>query len=132
MRYSAALNPLSELVRFDAQGHCRLRDDVLRHVDFGCLSGRDGQCGGGGEASRREGVYQYVADDALTDEHYRNHREPAAQATLARRASAELVRSAGRARPSSSCSAIASHANHSLSIRLLFFATFSEAVHYAG
>ena len=36
----------------------------------GLLFGRDGQCGGGGEASRREGVHQYVADDALTDEHY--------------------------------------------------------------
>src|SRR5688500_4549128 len=30
-----------------------------------------------------------VADDALTDEHYRNHREPAAQAALARRAGVE-------------------------------------------
>src|SRR5262249_43006835 len=40
-----------------------------------------------------------VTDDALTDEHYRNHREPAAQAALARRPGAELVRSAtGRAR----------------------------------
>ena len=52
------------------------------------LSSRDGQCGGGGEASRREGFHQYVADDGLTDEHYRNHREPAAQAALARRAGA--------------------------------------------
>jgi hypothetical protein len=43
----------------------------------------------GGEASWREGVHQYVADDALTDEHYRNHREPAAQAALARRTGAE-------------------------------------------
>ena len=81
---------------------------VLRHVGFGCLSGRDGQCGGGGEASRREGIHQYVADDALTDEHYRNHREPAAQAALAGRAGAELVWSAGRAR-----------AAHSVSRRLL-------------
>jgi uncharacterized protein YbjT (DUF2867 family) len=32
----------------------------------------------GGEASRREGVHQYVADDVVTDEHYRNYREPAA------------------------------------------------------
>ena len=62
------------------------------------LSGRDGQCGGGGEASRREGVHQYVADDGRADEHHRNHREPAAQAALARRAGAELVRPAGRAR----------------------------------
>src|SRR5258708_17026069 len=31
-------------------------------------------------------------------QNYRNHREPAAQAALARRAGAELVRSAGRAR----------------------------------
>jgi hypothetical protein len=48
------------------------------HVGFGCLLGCDGQCGGGGEASRGEGVHQYVADDALTDEHHRNHPEPAA------------------------------------------------------
>ena len=60
------------------QSDCRLRDDVLRPVGFGYLFGRDGQCRGGGEASRREGVHQYVADDALTDEHYRNHSEPAA------------------------------------------------------
>jgi hypothetical protein len=56
------------------------------------------------KASQREGVHQYVADDALTDEHYRNHREPAAQAALARRAGAELVRSAGRARAADSVS----------------------------
>src|SRR5260370_3119705 len=84
--------------RFDAQSDCRLRDDVLRHVGFGCLSGRDGQCGGGGEASRREGVHQYVADDGVSGEHYRGYSEPAAQAALARRADAELVRSAGCAR----------------------------------
>src|SRR5947209_8283692 len=65
-------------------------------------AGRDGQCGSGGEASRRESVHQYVADDALPDEHYRNHREPAAEAALARRAGAELVRSAGRARAADS------------------------------
>ena len=46
---------------------CRLRDDVLRHVGFGYLPGCDGQCGGGGEASRRQSVHQYVADDAVTD-----------------------------------------------------------------
>jgi hypothetical protein len=40
-------------------------------------------CGGGGQTSRREGVHQYVADDAPTDEHYRNHPEPAAQAAVA-------------------------------------------------
>ena len=45
-----------------------------------------------------QAVHQYVADDARPDEHYRNHREPAAQAALARRAGAELVWSAGRAR----------------------------------
>ena len=61
------------------------------------LSGRDGQCGRGGKASRREGVHQYVADDARADEHYRNHPEPAAQAALARRAGAKLVRPARRA-----------------------------------
>ena len=56
------------------------------------------------QASRRAGVHQYVADDARTDEHYRHHREPAAQAALARRAGAELVRSAGRARAADSVS----------------------------
>src|SRR5207253_1764527 len=60
--------------------------------------------GGGGEASRREGVHQYVADDALTDEYYRNHPKSAAQAALARRAGAELVRSTGRARAADSVS----------------------------
>ena len=57
------------------------------------MLGRDGHCGGGGEALRREGVHQHVADDARADAHDRNHREPAAQAALARRAGAELVRS---------------------------------------
>jgi len=33
----------------------------------------------GGEVPRREGVHQYVADDAFTDEHYRNH--PPARST---------------------------------------------------
>jgi hypothetical protein len=82
----------------------RLRDDVLRHVGFGCLPGRDGQYGGGGEASRREGVHQYVADDGLPDEPYRNYSEPAAQAARARRADAELVRSADCARAADSVS----------------------------
>src|SRR5215471_5944495 len=63
---------------------------------------RDGQCGGGGEASRREGVHQYVTDDALTDEHYRNYPEPAAQAAVACRAGAELVRSPGGVRAADS------------------------------
>jgi len=90
--------------RFDAWGDCRLRDHVLRHVGFGCLPGRDGQYGGGGEASRREGVHQYVADDRLADEHYRNYSEPAAQAALARRADAQLVWSAGCARAADSVS----------------------------
>jgi hypothetical protein len=40
---------------------------------------------------------KHVADDGRTDEHYRNHRESAAQVAMARRAGAELVRSAGRA-----------------------------------
>ena len=80
------------------------RDDVLWHVGFGCLSSRDGQYGGSGEASRREGVHQYVADDGLSDEHYRNYSEPTAQAALARRAGAELVRSAGCARAADSVS----------------------------
>ena len=48
----------------------------LRHVGFGYLPGSYGQCGSGGEASRREGVHQYVADDGLADEHYRNYSEP--------------------------------------------------------
>ena len=73
-------------------------------VRFGRLPGRDGQCGGSGEASQREGVHQYVADDSLSDEHYRNYAEPAAQASLARRASTELVRSAGCARAADSVS----------------------------
>jgi NADPH:quinone reductase-like Zn-dependent oxidoreductase len=30
------------LVLDSLQGNCRLRDDVLRHVDLGRLSGRDG------------------------------------------------------------------------------------------
>lgn len=49
-------------------------------------------------ASRRKGVHQYVADDAFPEEYHRIHPEPAAQAALARRAGAELVRTASRAR----------------------------------
>src|SRR2546421_2292592 len=64
----------------------------------------DGEYSGGGQTSRREGVHQYVADDGLSNEHYRNHREPAAQAAVAFRAGAELVRSAGRARAADSVS----------------------------
>src|SRR5262252_5753916 len=52
------------------------------------IAGCDGQCCGSREAPRREGVHQYVANDACTDEYYRNHREPAAQVALARRAGA--------------------------------------------
>ena len=66
------------------------------------LSGRDRQCGGGGKASRREGVHQHVADDARADEHYGNYAEPAAQAALAGRAGAKLVRPARRARAADS------------------------------
>jgi hypothetical protein len=43
------------------------------------------------EASRREGVHQYVADDTLPDEHYRDYRQPAAQAALARRAGSPIA-----------------------------------------
>src|SRR5258708_803263 len=92
------------LLKQGEAGRAMVRDDVLRHVCFGCLPGRDGQCGGGGEASRSEGVHQYVADDGLSDEHYRNYSEPAAQAALARRAGAQLVRSAGCARAADSVS----------------------------
>src|SRR6202158_3282521 len=42
--------------------------------------------------------------NGTTDEHYQNHSEPAAQAALARRAGAELVRSAGCARAADSVS----------------------------
>ena len=62
------------------------------------------QYSGGGQISRCEGVHQYVADDGRTDEYYRNHPEPAAQAAMALRAGAELVRSAGRARAADSVS----------------------------
>src|SRR6202043_3049327 len=82
----------------------RRRDHVLWPVGFGYVSSRDGEYGGSGEASRREGVHQYVADDGLADEHYRNYSEPTAQAALARRAGAELVRSAGCARAANSVS----------------------------
>src|SRR4030095_11697125 len=83
LKQSKAVRAMVRNEEEQAQG---VRDDVLRHVGFGCLSGRDGQCGGGGEASSREGVHQYVADDARTDEHYRNHPKPATQAALAPRA----------------------------------------------
>src|SRR5262245_3027434 len=45
-----------------------------------------------------------AAARTVADEHYRNHGEPAAQTALARRAGAELVRSAGRARAADSAS----------------------------
>ena len=61
-------------------------------------AGRVGGVGGGGEASRSEGAHQYVADDALPNEHHRNHSKPAAQIAMARRAGVELVRTAGSAR----------------------------------
>ncbi|HEV7511026.1 MAG TPA: hypothetical protein VGO27_04970 [Candidatus Acidoferrum sp.] len=59
------------MVRTDDERAQALRalGDVLRHVGFRCLFGRDGQCGSGGEASRCEGVHQYVADDRLSNEH---------------------------------------------------------------
>jgi NADH dehydrogenase len=52
-----------------ASGDCGRRDDGIRQVGSGCLSGRDGHCGGGSEASRRAGVHHYVAADARTDAH---------------------------------------------------------------
>ena len=62
-RAQALRDPGAEVVvrrparsRFDAQGDCRLRDDILRHVDFGRLSRRHGQYSGGGQTSRCEGV----------------------------------------------------------------------------
>ena len=36
------------------------------------------QYSGGGQTSRCEGVHQYVADDGLSNEHYRDHRKSAA------------------------------------------------------
>jgi uncharacterized protein YbjT (DUF2867 family) len=59
---------------------------------------------GGGEVSGHQGVHQYVADDGLSDEHYRNYSESTAQVALARRTGAELVRSAGCARAADSVS----------------------------
>src|SRR5580692_1934955 len=57
--------------------------------------------------AKHHGVKAFINMSQMTlsqNEHYRNHREPAAQAALARRAGAELVRSAGRARAADSVS----------------------------
>jgi len=58
------------------------RDDVLRHVGFGCLSGPTVEWAAVAKASRREGFNQYVADDRLSDEHLPKLLRPAAQAAL--------------------------------------------------
>jgi YD repeat-containing protein len=53
----------------------------FRHVDLGGLSGGHGQHRRGGAPSRRRGLREHVADDDDADEHHRDHRKPAAQAT---------------------------------------------------
>jgi len=43
--------------RFDASGDCRLRDDVLRHIGFGYLSGHDGHTAA---VAKRHGVKAFI------------------------------------------------------------------------
>ena len=70
----------------------------FRHVGFGAYLAATVNAVAVAKHHGMKAFINMSQNDALTDEHYRNHREPVAQAALARRAGAELVRSAGRAR----------------------------------
>jgi uncharacterized protein YbjT (DUF2867 family) len=67
----------AELSHLGDQSRVVQSEPLSRSADSADAPGRcDREYGGSGETSRCEGVRQYVADDALTDEHYRNYPEP--------------------------------------------------------
>jgi len=76
LRYMGAEVVVGSLLDLDSMHRAiaGCEDDVLQHVGLGYLFGCNRQRSGGGKALWREGVHQYVADDALTNERYRNDR----------------------------------------------------------
>ena len=80
----------------DAPRHRRLPAHLFRNVCLAGLPGSHDQHRCGGAPPRRRGFREHVADDGHADEHHGDHRQPAAQAALARGAGSVLVGTAGR------------------------------------